>query len=137
MNFKKPPPVKAINSEEVYKLMEKKGWVNRGRPPMWFVLDSEFILPTEEEVQDIIKADRTEKQVYVPNSGDCDNYAFELRHAFGRRGWAVGMIAIDTGKPPLHAIFFYINDERELVAIEPQNDKRFEQDFTLIAVEMH
>jgi hypothetical protein len=126
-----------ITSQDVYKILKDAGWIDTNNMPIWFILDSEFVLPSDQEVQEILESDRTDEKPYVPERGDCDNYAFELRHAFGRLGWAVGMIAVDTGTPPLHAIFFYINEDRKPIAIEPQDDSVFNKPFKLVAVEMH
>ena len=135
--FSKTPKTLTITSKKVVELIKRKGWVDNRRPPLWLILDQSFVLASDKQIRAVIDADKTDEKPYIPNSGDCDNYAFELRNAFGRRGWAVGFIAVDTGTPPLHAIFFYINDELEVIPVEPQNDKVFDKKFKLVAVEMH
>ena len=126
-----------ITTPEIKELMFKEGWADKKNPPIWVIFDPAFLLPSDEEVQKIIDEDPTDLRNFTPGAGDCDNFAFELRMAFGRKGWAVGVIAtkLDDGSTD-HGVFFYINNKKELTAIEPQSDKPFNKDFRLLAVVM-
>lgn len=130
-------PRKKITHEQVWDLMEKEGWFKRTRPPgLWGVMDPWFYLPTEKEVMDIVRGDVTDRRQYVPVTGDCDNFAFELRAAFKRLGWAVGVLLIEIPEG-LHAIFFYCTDDGRVVALEPQSDQEFQPPYNVVGVIMY
>ena len=127
-----------IYTPEIKQLMKDSGFVNAWPEPMWVILDSAFIMPSDEEVWEIIGKDKTDMLNFVPNIGDCDNFAFELRHAFERKGFAVGIIvALPDDGSEMHAIFFYINKNREIRTIEPQTDQYYDKPFKLLALIMY
>lgn len=127
-----------ITGSEVLSLMKDAGWFNWFDDPINLISDREFQLLPESEYQQIIEQDKTDEQEWVADIGDCDNFAFELRSAFGRRGAACGVIHVQPdGWDTPHALFFYITDQRELRVIEPQTDTIFEGRFKLIAVTMY
>lgn len=126
-----------ISHEEVWDRMMKAGWFKRTRPPgLWAVMDPWFYLPTQEEVLNIVHGDDTDRKKYVPVTGDCDNFAFELRHAFARMGWAVGVLLIEIPQG-LHAIFFYCTQDGKIHALEPQSDQEFQPPYNVVGVVMY
>lgn len=88
------------------------------------ISDGWFYLAKDAEYRKVIKQSPVNRQLYVPEIGDCDNFAFELRGAFGRKGWCCGILYVKTSVG-YHAIFFYITDQRKVVIIEPQNDEEY------------
>jgi hypothetical protein len=127
-----------IYAYEIKQLMQDAGFIDRRIKPMWLILDQAFILPHDEEVWEIIGKDDTDRLNFVPNIGDCDNFAFELRRAFERKGLAVGVIvALPDDGSEKHAIFFYINKGHEIKTVEPQTDEYYNKSFKLLAVIMY
>ena len=124
-----------VTGKDIKRMMVDAGWIRRFDNPLMYIMDREFFLPAEEEVLEIIDKDDTDEERYVPEYGDCDNFAFELRHAFGRLGWAVGVLIVKI-EAGMHAIFFYCTDEEDVVAIEPQTDSVFDDEFKVCGVVM-
>lgn len=92
---------------------------------------------------DVVRADDTNFFHYtngISRDGkfirrQCEEFAFRLTFQFLDQGKALGVIAIDPhdGSED-HAIFFWINEQRELKALEPQTDRLYLKPFTLMAV---
>lgn len=133
----KPKEKMKISHDAVWDRMVRAGWFKKTRPPsLWAVMDPWFYLPSEEEVMAIVNGDDTDRKPYVPVTGDCDNFAFELRNAFKRLGWAVGVLLVEIPEG-LHAIFFYCTDDGRVVALEPQSDQEFKPPYNVIGVVMY
>ena len=133
----KPKEKKKITHEQVWERMKRVGWINPREPMMLNgIMDPWFFLPSEEEVLEIVHGDDTDRKVYVPVIGDCDNFAFDLRHAFKRLGWAVGVLLVRIPEG-LHAIFFYCTDDGRIVALEPQSDQEFQPPYQVVGVVMY
>ena len=126
-----------ISSNKIYQLLfDRFGAPADSKAFVAAITDKYFYLASEEEILEVIKNDDTETEQYVPEIGDCDNFAFELRAAFGRKGWPVGILCVETPFG-LHAVFFYITDKFEVRVIEPQNDNPFNEVNSLIGVIMY
>ena len=111
-----------INGDQLFDEMLEAKWFDKKKPPRWMVLDREFIVPTEAQVLEVMHKDHTERIKYIAESGDCDNFAFDLRHAYGRKGWSVGVLIVKIPEG-LHAIFFSRTKDGGLKSYEPQSDK--------------
>lgn len=137
MFFNKPNFLrKKITSKEIHEIFKATGHIRHG--VTWSVFDTSFHLATEDEITAVIEADKTDQRLYTPLDGDCDNFAFELRAAFGRKGWAVGVVIVDPDDNSVnHALFFYIDDQKNLVIVEPQTDNKYKDDFKAIQVIMY
>lgn len=125
-----------ITAKEIYSMLFKRFGIPNKKEFLWGISDRFFFLASEDEIKSVIEKDNTNTKVFVPEVGDCDNYAFELRAAFGRKGWAVGVLYVDTTFG-LHAVFFYITDKRELKIVEPQSDNPFNEANALVGVVMY
>jgi hypothetical protein len=129
---------KQITSQQILSILIKECSVDFRSPVKNLILDYDFLLLPDRVAAQIIERDTTNKLTYKPQTGDCDNYAFELRNAFGRYGYACGVLIVHPDKwETAHAVFFYINQARQVRIVEPQNDKPFTTHCTLIAVIMY
>jgi hypothetical protein len=126
-----------ITADEIKELMFEEGWASRRWPPLWVIFDPIFTLPTDEQVMTVVDKDDTDKKNFTPFLMDCDNFAFRLTSAFNGMGFAVGVISIrPKDRTEDHAVFFWVNTEKELKAIEPQDDSVFDKKFKALAVVM-
>lgn len=96
-----------------------------------FIFDASYILPTQEEIQ--LATQQYIKQRgefdYVANYHDCDNASAEMMVAMSGKGWPFGMAII-----PGHAVCVCVDDQENIIYIEPQNGERLEVPEILQAV---
>lgn len=132
-----------ITSDEIKKLMLDSGWASRRVQPYWMIYDHRFQLVTDDEVMEIVRVDSTNQLPYTDGGlqngkvvrRQCEEFAFRLALQFLDQPKSLGVIAIDPhdGSED-HAIFFWINEQQELKALEPQTDRLYLKPFTLMAV---
>ena len=138
MFFWKPKILrKKITAEQIFNILFKT--FGAPKDPKIFlpgISDSYFYMAEEREILKVIEEDDTQSKKYIEEIGDCDNFAFELRQAFGRKGWPVGILYVETPFG-LHAIFFYINENYEMKTVEPQDDSPFTQVNSVIGIIMY
>lgn len=125
------------HDQVVAKLKEAGYWSSFWPKTTDVILDTSFRLPTDEQVMEIVRADQTNLREYRPNDYDCDNFAFDLRYAFGGLGWCLGVIVVKRKTPPNHGLFFWINDQHQVKILEPQTDDVLNEKGKFIAVIMY
>lgn len=127
-----------ISSKEIKLLLIEANLFNPLYNPKLLILDTEFTLLPDRIAKQIISNDDTNTFRYQTNRGDCDNYAFELRSAFGRWGYCCGILIVQPdGWKTAHAVFFWINSSRQLRIIEPQTDLPFSVRFCVLGIVMY
>jgi len=80
-----------------------------------------------DKIKDILLADKTDKMEYIPESSDCDDFAFRLMGIFHEDKDAVSMpifltwvLTAEGG----HAVLSYYY-KGQITIVEPQNDLEF------------
>jgi hypothetical protein len=90
-----------------------------------FVSDTGYVLPSVDTIKRFLSVDDTDKLPYITNFGDCDDFAFVLQGAqekyFWGKGYAFGILWYYTERFG-HAVNFFIDRDRQLWIVEPQND---------------
>jgi len=81
-------------------------------------------LITDEEMERFLREDKTDLEKYVVHKNDCDDRAWDLLGDLSQGAWAE--IAAGFAWSNLHAFNVYINDQEQLMVIEPQTDKIME-----------
>lgn len=77
------------------------------------VFDRSYLLPTDEEVLDVLGSDTS---VFYPELNDCDDYAFRAKGRASGRGWPFAIVWV-----PGHVLTGWINDKKQMVYFEPQS----------------
>jgi hypothetical protein len=90
-----------------------------------FVSDARYSLPSIDTVRRFLEADKTDELPYVLDFADCDDFAFVLQGAqeryFWGKGYAFGVLWYYNERFG-HAVNFFIDRNRQLWIVEPQND---------------
>ena len=89
------------------------------------VSDRDFKTTTKEELMRFLKEDITDKFGYINEYYDCDDFAFHLMGQISNQSWGClpfGILYIKKSNGSLHALNCFIDKDRELWIIEPQND---------------
>jgi len=92
------------------------------------IADTYYQEADDELIRAIVDADLGDKEDYETEDYDCDDFAFRLMGIFHCDRYAASMpIFITWVEMPEggHAVVSYINEHREVVIIEPQNDNMF------------
>ena len=110
---------KTIRYDVLADLLEKE----LGDSAVIIVLDATYTLIDENKLREALRADKTSESTYIPNSFDCDDFAFVLwRNLTGRYGLiALGVIIISFGDKS-HVANFFIDEDLEFHYLEPQSD---------------
>jgi hypothetical protein len=91
-----------------------------------FVSDTKYRLPSIDTIRRFLSLDDTDWLNYVVDFADCDDYAFVLQGAqekrFWGRGYAFGILWYYNERFG-HAVNFFIDRDRQLWIVEPQNDR--------------
>ena len=97
-------------------------------PAMLLTTDEWYRLPTDEVVSQFVGIDITDQLEYIDTAFDCDDFADVLQGVFERStygyGFCFGKIfwcSLSAGIA--HAQNIYINSERVVKLVEPQNDQ--------------
>jgi hypothetical protein len=90
-----------------------------------FVSDMRYRLPSIGTVRKFLEDDKTDELNYILDFADCDDYAFALqgaqeRHFWGK-GYAFGILWYYNERFG-HAVNFFIDRDKQLWIVEPQND---------------
>ncbi len=115
----KPPKV-ALRNEltqaELSRLLRKKF----GRVAI-FLSDRIYKTCTQSDIEEFLKFDETNKMGFVPETRDCDDFAYRLMGQFSTPEWsalAFGIVWTDK-----HAMNCFIDNNKEFHFIEPQTDR--------------
>lgn len=97
-----------------------------------YLADDQYYLPSYKDAIEIIKNSAVDRNKWIRNKFDCDDFAVVLKSHFAEAAYADGMrrpahcFGIVWGKfPSPHAINWMIVDGGGLLFIEPQTDKVF------------
>ena len=89
-----------------------------------FLSDSTYRTTTIDELIRFLKDDKTNEYRYVSEYMDCDNFSYHLMGSIHNVEWgALPFGIIWLNKPNgNHAMNIFIDNEHEVLLIEPQND---------------
>lgn len=91
-----------------------------GKSKAIFLSDETYSLITIESMKHFLDLDDTDKNKYLNNYYDCDDFSYRLMGDFSVPGWAAICIGIAWSKT--HAFNVFVDSERKLYVIEPQTD---------------
>ena len=115
----KPPKVTLRNEltqAELSKLLHKKF----GRVAI-FLSDRIYKTCAQSDIKELLKFDETNKMGFVPETRDCDDFAYRLMGQFSTPEWsalAFGIVWTDK-----HAMNCFVDNNKEFHFIEPQTDR--------------
>lgn len=88
--------------------------------------DEWYQLRSKKDVKKFLEKDDTDKMEYVATILDCDDFSVNLLGKFSVPGWSgacIGILMIGYhNKEGGHAINVFIDKEKKIYVIEPQND---------------
>ncbi|MBN2526600.1 MAG: lectin MOA-related protein [Deltaproteobacteria bacterium] len=96
--------------------------------------DAQYYATPEKDVQKLLKKSKSDKEKYILEIHDCDDFALSLKHDFikdaykngkRRHPHALGIMWANALREGAHAINVVITDNQEVKFIEPQNDRMF------------
>jgi len=96
-----------------------------------FLSDREFYCVSGEQMRGWLREDMTDKQTYEAEKFDCDDFSFVLKGEMAKKRFALAFgIAwvwwMKNGAVMAHACnCYYDRVKREMMMIEPQNDRIF------------
>ena len=92
-----------------------------------FCSDGSYRIARKRDIVDFMKLNIFKFRKYVPEKYDCDNYSFSLMGMFTNlmSGYAIGIVWVHTTRGN-HALNFFIDKDKTLWYIEPQNDRIFQ-----------
>jgi len=132
-----------VNAKDIKRMMVKAGWMHPMDQPIMNIMDRSFSLHDEAEILGLIGNDASDRDRYIPEIWDCDDFSFQLNCYINRElpGKCNGVLIIRTRMDPnnpnrdgYHAVFWYATTDYRVVAIEPQNDQPFTHPFKVVAV---
>lgn len=85
-----------------------------------FLSDNSYLLCKKSDIVSFLVRDKTNRQEYVAEAYDCDDFAYRLMGQITVPGWsdlAFGLIWTDK-----HALNCYVDEDRQLHFVEPQSD---------------
>lgn len=86
-----------------------------------YLSDSQYWLCSEADVESFLKIDATNKDKYVPEEHDCDDFSYRLMGQLSTQDWSG--IAFGIVWTNLHALSCFVSDKGEFFFIEPQTDE--------------
>ena len=89
--------------------------------------DSNYKTTTKTEMMRFLKNDIIDKNIYVSELYDCDDFSFALMGSISCQDWGALPFGILWTDVPggAHAVNVFIDSNRKVWIIEPQNDKIF------------
>jgi len=128
----KRPKKKYLTSGELRVIVSEqlKGKLQRNFG--FYIADGEYYCPPLQDAKSIIKASSVDKNTWVRERFDCDDFAHVLKAHFAEAAYKNGKrraahcFGVVWGMlPGPHAINWMVNDDLKLRFIEPQSDKIF------------
>ena len=89
------------------------------------MMDRQYKTTTRQELMRYVKNDITDSRVYQPEYYDCEDFSFALMGALSNPDWGAlpfGMLFVQTETGSAHAVNIFIDNNREVWMIEPQDD---------------
>ena len=104
--------------------------VDRIYPGMIVVtLDKVFRAVSRETARDLLFHDITDRNKYISEFNDCDDFSLELKVGLQRFGYtAVGAVTDTSGKHAYNMLIIKDNEGLSSILVEPQNDKHIQLD---------
>jgi len=120
-NYKIPPPkeLDPIGYTEIWSIL-KAEFPNA----KIHLADRDYKTTSKEELMRFLKYDLTDIRKYIPEYYDCDDFSYALMGALSNPNWGALPFAILWATTPNggHAINCFIDKDRQVWIIEPQND---------------
>lgn len=91
-----------------------------------YLSDRYYYLPSLEDIFDFLDGDETDKEHYVSEFHDCDDFSFRLMGQFHIKPWSAIAIAIVWSG--VHAYNLVVVTQEGVFLIEPQTDEVFRPD---------
>lgn len=120
----KPKDTVDIGYREVVEILQTQ-LPNTEQDVTVVVSDHHYRLAPKSEYVRMIRHDQTNNMIYDPSYLDCDDFATRLHGAFCIPGWSalvLGEVVCTTGTE-CHAINCFIDSDKKVWLIEPQNDQ--------------
>jgi len=117
-----PKYLEDVDSSEVYTIL-KAEFPNANI----LLSDSKYKTTTKVEYERYIKYDVTDKWKYVSQYYDCDDFSFSIMGRMSNPDWGAltfGIVWTQTSNGA-HAVNCFIDHNREVWIVEPQNDNVF------------
>ena len=86
-----------------------------------YISDSTYWLCSEDDIKTFLSLDKTNKEKYVPEEMDCDDFSYRLMGQLSVPEWSG--IAFGIVWTNLHALNCFIDDAGKFWFIEPQTDE--------------
>jgi len=80
-----------------------------------------YYLCNYDDIALFLAQDQTNKAEYVAQKHDCDDFAYRLMGQFSIPGWSA--LAFGLFWTTSHAMNCFVNEDREVLFIEPQSDE--------------
>jgi len=90
--------------------------------------DNDYKTTTKTEMKRFLKDDLVDKNIYISEFYDCDDFSFALMGEVSCQEWGKLPFGILWTEVPggAHAVNVFIDSSRKVWIIEPQNDKIFQ-----------
>lgn len=122
MKLGKPKNIEELDHTELYSLL-----YSEFPEADIYISDRKYKTTSFNEYVRFLQYDQTDKNRYISEYFDCDNFSFLLMGNTNKQGWsslAFGILWVHTPKGG-HAVNLFIDNNRDIWIIEPQNDKIF------------
>lgn len=93
-----------------------------------YLSDNKYKTTTIDELRNYLRFDLTDKNRYVPEYYDCDDFSYALMGSLSNPSWGClpfGILWTSTSNSN-HAVNCFIDNNRKVWIIEPQTDAVFE-----------
>lgn len=124
---------KYISSQEVHQIVRQQLGAKLVNNYKFHSPDGKYYCPSVEYAQKVIQWSSVDRNKWVKERFDCDDFALVLKADFAKCAYksqqikapfCFGIVWGQLGYPPgPHAINWMINDDRKLRFIEPQSDQ--------------
>jgi hypothetical protein len=115
---------------EPIEMFEISGILHAAFPDAFIAVgDRKYMTVSKEELMRYLKYDLTDRNPFIDEYYDCDDFTFALLGSISNPKWGAlpfGFIWTERKYEEKHSINVFIDKDRELWIIEPQNDNMFE-----------
>lgn len=118
-----------MKNTDLYSLIRNKLNDKISANTYFYLIDSEYYLPSKEYVKKVLDVDKTDTRKYRAQTYDCDDFSYTLNSTFieltykdniRRAPFSFGIVMGNLPNP--HAINIFVDDKKEIYFIEPQSD---------------
>jgi hypothetical protein len=120
----KPSGLEDIDINEIYSLL-----FSQFPDAQLLLSDKNYKTTNKEELEKYLKYDLTDIDTYENEYYDCDDFSFSLMGGISNPIWgslSFGIIWVKKDNNSFHALNIFIDSDRRIWMVEPQNDKIFE-----------